>query len=417
MDITRRSFIKSLAWKSAIAAAGIMFPGVTFGAWKELDQSSGGIEWKKTPCRFCGTGCGLLVGVSGDRAVAVKGDPNCTVNKGLCCVKGYHSVQILYGKDRLTKALVRKNGKMVEVSMKEALDLVAKKMQETIKSHGKDAVSMYGSGQWSITDGYAASKLFKGCIGTNNVEANARLCMASAVTGFLTSFGLDEPMGCYDDFDHADVFITWGNNMAEMHPVLFSRMLANRQSKKHVKIIDFATRTTRSSQAADKSIIFEPQTDLAVANAIAYEIIRNKWVNWNFVNKNVSFHKGKTNIGYGTQDHFKFKDKAETVNFRQYKEFLKDYTPEKVQKISGVSAEDIKYMAALYGDPDKKVMSLWTMGMNQHTRGTWINNLVYNIHLLTGKISSPGNSPFSLTGQPSACGTVREVGTLTHKLP
>jgi nitrate reductase NapA len=417
MDITRRSFIKSLAWKSAIAAAGIMFPGVTFGAWKELDQSSGGIEWKKTPCRFCGTGCGLLVGVSGDRAVAVKGDPNCTVNKGLCCVKGYHSVQVLYGKDRLTKALVRKNGKMVEVSMKEALDLVATKMQETIKSHGKDAVSMYGSGQWSITDGYAASKLFKGCIGTNNVEANARLCMASAVTGFLTSFGLDEPMGCYDDFDHADVFITWGNNMAEMHPVLFSRMLANRQSKKHVKIIDFATRTTRSSQAADKSILFEPQTDLAVANAIAYEIIRNKWVNWNFVNKNVSFHKGKTNIGYGTQDHFKFKDKAETVDFKQYKEFLKEYTPEKVQKISGVSAEDIKYMAALYGDPDKKVMSLWTMGMNQHTRGTWINNLVYNIHLLTGKISSPGNSPFSLTGQPSACGTVREVGTLTHKLP
>ncbi len=417
MDISRRSFIKSLAWKSAIAAAGIMFPGVTFGAWKELDQSSGGIEWKKTPCRFCGTGCGLLVGVSEDRAVAVKGDPNCTVNKGLCCVKGYHSVQILYGKDRFTKALVKKNGKMVEVSMKEALDLVAKKMQETIKSHGKNAVCMYGSGQWSITDGYAASKLFKGCIGTNNVEANARVCMASAVTGFLTSFGLDEPMGCYDDFDHADVFITWGNNMAEMHPVLFSRMLANRQSKKHVKIIDFATRTTRSSQASDKSIIFNPQTDLAVANAICYEIIRNKWVNWNFVNKNVSFHKGKTNIGYGTQDHFKFKDKAETVNFRQYKEFLKDYTPEKVQKISGVSAEDIKYMAALYGDPDKKVMSLWCMGMNQHTRGTWINNLVYNIHLLTGKISSPGNSPFSLTGQPSACGTVREVGTLTHKLP
>jgi nitrate reductase NapA len=417
MNITRRSFIKSLALKSAVATAGTVFPGISFGAWKELDLSSGRIEWKKTPCRFCGTGCGLLVGVSGDRAVAVKGDPNCTVNKGLCCVKGYHSIQILYGKDRMTKALIRKNGKMVEVSLKKALDLVADKMKETIKSHGKDAVSIYGSGQWSIPDGYAASKLFKGCIGTNNVEANARLCMASAVTGFLTSFGLDEPMGCYDDIDHADVFITWGNNMAEMHPVLFSRMLANRKSKTHVKIIDFATRSTRTSQAADRSILFKPQTDLAVANAICYEIIRNKWVNKDFVKKHVSFHKGKTNIGYGTQDHFKFKDKAETVNFKQYKEFLKDYTPEKVEKISGVSAKDIKYMASLYGDPDKKVTSFWCMGMNQHTRGTWINNLVYNIHLLTGKISSPGNSPFSLTGQPSACGTVREVGTLTHKLP
>lgn len=417
MDITRRLFIKSLAVKSAVAAGATLFPGISFGAWKKTDVSSGTIVWKKAPCRFCGVGCGLLIGVSGDRAVAVKGDPNSSVNKGLCCVKGYHSVQVLYGEDRIKKALVRKNGKMVEVPIKEALDLVAKKLKETMASHGKDAVSIYGSGQWSISDGYVASKLFKGCIGTNNVEANARLCMASAVTGFLTSFGLDEPMGCYDDIDNADVFITWGNNMAEMHPVLFSRLLANRKSKKHVKIIDFATRTTRTSQAADQSILFRPQTDLAVANAICYEIIRNKWVNWEFVKKNVSFHKGKTNIGYGTEDHFKFKDKAETVDFEQYKQFLKDYTPEKAEKISGVSANDIKYLASLYGDPDKKVTSFWTMGMNQHTRGTWINNLVYNIHLLVGKISTPGNSPFSLTGQPSACGTVREVGTLTHKLP
>ena len=115
MEISRRQFIKSAAIQSAVTAAAVLFPGISFGAWKNLDPSSGGIAWEKTPCRFCGTGCGLLVGVSGDRAVAVKGDPNCTVNKGLCCVKGYHSVQILYGKDRITKALVRKNGKLVEV--------------------------------------------------------------------------------------------------------------------------------------------------------------------------------------------------------------------------------------------------------------------------------------------------------------
>ena len=103
MEISRRQFIKSAAVQSAVTAAAVLFPGISFGAWKNLDPSSGSIEWKKTPCRFCGTGCGLLVGVSGDRAVAVKGDPNCTVNKGLCCVKGYHSVQILYGKDRVTR--------------------------------------------------------------------------------------------------------------------------------------------------------------------------------------------------------------------------------------------------------------------------------------------------------------------------
>jgi nitrate reductase NapA len=417
MNLSRRAFIKALALNSAVATAAALFPGVAFGAWKSVAAPAGGIKWKKTPCRFCGTGCGLLVGVMGDRAVAVKGDPNCTVNKGLCCVKGYHSVQILYGEDRIQKAYVRKDGKMVETPLNEALDLVAQKMKSTIDEHGKDSVAMYGSGQWSITDGYVASKLFKGCIGTNNLEANARLCMASAVTGFMTSFGLDEPMGCYEDIDHADVFVTWGNNMIEMHPVLFSRMLANRKAKRHVRIIDFATRTTRTSLASDKSIIFRPQTDLAVANAICYELFKNNWVNWDFVNKHVSFHKGKTNIGYGTEDHFKFKDKAENMSLEAYKTFLEDYTPEKVEKVSGVSAMDIKYLASLYGDPGKKVTSFWCMGMNQHTRGTWINNLVYNIHLLTGKISTPGNSPFSLTGQPSACGTVREVGTLTHKLP
>ncbi|MCP4672380.1 MAG: molybdopterin-dependent oxidoreductase [Desulfobacula sp.] len=417
MTITRRHFIRSMALKSAAVAAATMFPGISFAGWKPTDLPAGSIQWNKTPCRFCGTGCGLLVGVSGERAVAVKGDPKCSVNKGLCCVKGYHSVQILYGKDRFKTAYVRKNGKMVATPIEKALDLVAAKMKESIKEKGKNAVAMYGSGQWSIPDGYAASKFFKGCIGTNNVEANARLCMASAVTGCLTTFGLDEPMGCYEDIDNADVFITWGNNMAEMHPVLFSRMLANRKSKTNVKIIDLTTRSTRSSQAADKSFIFNPQSDLALANAICYEIINNGWVNEDFVTKHVSFHKGKTNIGYGTQDHFKFKDKAETVDFEALKTFLKDYTPELAEKICGVPAKDIKYIAALYGDPKKKVTSFWTMGMNQHTRGTWINNLVYNIHLLTGKISTPGNSPFSLTGQPSACGTVREVGTLTHKLP
>lgn len=417
MKLNRRSFIKCAAASSAIATAAAIFPGISFAEWKKQEDASGMITWKKSPCRFCGTGCGVLVGVSGERAVAVKGDPNCSVNKGLCCIKGYHSVQALYGKDRLTKAKVRRNGEMVEVPIKEALDIIAAKMKDTMAKHGKDSVAMYGSGQWTIPDGYVASKLFKGCIGTNNLEANARLCMSSAVTGFMTSFGIDEPMGCYEDIDHANVFVTWGNNMAEMHPVLFSRMLANRKRRNNVEIIDFATRTTRTSQAADRSILFKPQTDLAVANAICYEIIHNNWVNWDFLNQHVSFHKGKTDIGYGTEDHFAFTDKEEPINFEEYKKFLEDYTPEKVEKISGVSARDIKYMASLYGDPTKKVTSFWCMGMNQHTRGTWIQNLVYNIHLLTGKISTPGNSPFSLTGQPSACGTVREVGTLTHALP
>ncbi len=414
--MNRRDALKKMVTAAAVTAATEMFPGVIFGA-TEKPGAIDGLTWKKAPCRFCGTGCGLLIGISNGRAAAVKGDPASPVNKGLCCVKGYHSVMALYGADRLKQALVRKNGKLVPVPMKEALDLVASKMRETIAASGKDAVGIYGSGQWTIPDGYVASKLFKGAIGTNNVEGNARLCMASAVTGFMTSFGLDEPMGCYEDIDYADVYILWGNNMAEMHPVLFSRMLERRQNAPGTLIIDLATRTTRTSMAADRSMLFKPQSDLAIANAIAYELIRNNWLHSSFLEKHVSFHAGKTNIGYGTEDKFAFTDEPRNISFADYKKALEDYTPEKVEQISGVPAREIRYLASLYGDPKKRVISFWCMGMNQHTRGTWINNLVYNLHLLTGKIATPGNSPFSLTGQPSACGTVREVGTLTNRLP
>jgi nitrate reductase (cytochrome) len=413
----RRTFMKQVAAGAAAAAAASLMPGVAFG--DDLARAVGqlGLTWKKTPCRFCGVGCGLLVGLEDGRAVAVRGDPESPVNRGLACVKGYHSVQALYGGDRLTRARVRRNGRLVEVPMAEALDLVARRLRETMAEHGKDSVAMYGSGQWTIPSGYVATKLFKGALGTNNIEANARLCMSSAVTGFMTSFGKDEPMGCYEDIDHADVFVLWGANMAEMHPVLFSRMLEQRQARPGVRIVDLATRTTRTSYASDRAFLFAPQTDLAIANAICHEIVARGRVNRTFVDRHVAFRKGKTGIGYGLRDDFRFTDDAEETTFDEYVRFLADYSPERVARISGMSAADIRWLASLYADPALKVMSLWCMGMNQHTRGTWINNLVYNIHLLTGKIATPGNSPFSLTGQPSACGTVREVGTLTHALP
>ncbi|HPM31330.1 MAG TPA: molybdopterin-dependent oxidoreductase [Chryseolinea sp.] len=412
---SRRSFIKRMAAASAMTAASALLPDITFAKSKETLQS-GELQWKKSPCRFCGVGCGLLIGLKDGKAVAVKGDPASSVNKGLCCVKGYHSVMALYGKDRLRKPLIKRNGKWVEVTMQEALDLVASKMKETIAKSGKDSVSIYGSGQWTIPDGYVATKFMRAGIGSNNIEANARLCMSSAATGLVTSFGMDEPMGCYEDINHADVFVLWGNNMAEMHPVLFSRLLDQRL-KRGCIIIDLSTRTTRTSLAADKTIQFKPQSDLAIANAICYELVKNDWVNHSFVEKHCALKKGKTDIGYGLEDNFQFTDEPTSIDWKEYENFLSDYTPIKTAEISGVSVKDIKYLASLYGNANKKIMSLWCMGPNQHTRGTWMNNLIYNIHLLTGKISTPGNSPFSLTGQPSACGTVREVGTLTHLLP
>lgn len=413
MDVTRRDFLKAAAAAAALAA--VSKGSGTGEAHAAVDKS--GIKWGKAPCRFCGTGCGVLVGVKDGRIVATKGDPAAPVNKGLNCIKGYFLSKILYGKDRLTKPLIRKGNRMVEASWDEAMDLIASKFRESISRHGPDSVAIFGSGQWTVFEGYAAAKLFKGGIGTNNIEPNARFCMASAVTGFMTTFNSDEPMGCYDDLDLGDTYFLWGANMAECHPVLFSRLIDNRLKNPKVKIIDLATRYTRTSQMADMYVRFNPQTDLALLNGIAHVIVKEKLYDEEFIKKHVVFKQGKTNIGYGLEDRFKFADEPRPMTFDEYKKFLEPYTPEYVSKLSGVPKEKIVELARLYADRSRKVNSLWTMGFNQHTRGTWVNNLVYNVHLLTGKICRPGENPMSLTGQPSACGTAREVGTFTHRLP
>ncbi|MDP3537426.1 MAG: nitrate reductase catalytic subunit NapA [Azonexus sp.] len=437
MNLNRRDFIKANAAAAAISAAGL--PGASAIAAPQKDE----IRWDKAPCRFCGTGCSVLVGTQDGRVVATQGDPDAPVNRGLNCIKGYFLSKIMYGADRLKTPMLRmkdgkfdKNGDFAPVSWKQAFDIMEEKVKATLKAKGPNGLAMFGSGQWTVWEGYAAAKLMKAGFRTNNLDPNARHCMASAVAGFMRTFGIDEPMGCYDDIEHADAFVLWGSNMAEMHPILWTRITDRKLSSKNVKVAVLSTFEHRSYELADIPMIFAPQTDLAILNYIANYIIQNGKVNQAFIDKNINFKKSATDIGYGLRPtHALEKDatsngypgadgkpkgdtgKSEAITFDEYKKFVAEYTAEKVSKLSGVSVKDLKSLAELYADPKIKVTSFWTMGFNQHTRGTWANNLVYNIHLLTGKISEPGNSPFSLTGQPSACGTAREVGTFSHRLP
>jgi nitrate reductase NapA len=393
-NIPRREFLKFSAKMAALTALGA---SGSFGSVAHaLEQDPSGLKWHKAPCRFCGTGCGVLVGVKKGRVVAVQGDRQAPVNKGLLCAKGYHAGAALYGKDRLTHPMIRKNGKLENVSWDEAIELIAKKV---IADPSK--FSIYGSGQWTLMEGYTAMKFLKGGLKSNEIDPNARLCMASAVVGMITTFGVDEPSGCYDDLDVCDTVICWGNNWAEMHPILFSRFIDRKQKGHKIKMIDMATRRTRTTEAADHYLEFQPQTDMMIANGIAHLLLKRETYDKEFVEKRVRFKA----------------DDDSMVSFESYRKFLDDYTPEKVSQASGVSVENIHMLADLFSDPNEKVVSLWCMGMNQHTRGTAINNLVYNIHLLAGKIGKPGSTPFSLTGQPAACGTCREVGTLSHALP
>jgi nitrate reductase NapA len=429
MSISRREFIKANAATAAATAAGISLPAFKSALAADKDN----IRWDKAPCRFCGTGCSVLVGTQEGRIVATQGDPDAPVNRGLNCIKGYFLSKIQYGKDRLTTPLLRmtdgqydKEGEFTPISWDQAFDIMAEKWKAALKDKGPTSIGMFGSGQWTVWEGYAASKLFKAGFRTNNLEPNARHCMASAVAGFIRTFGADEPMGCYDDLEHADAFVLWGSNMAEMHPILWSRLTDRRLTHDKCKVAVLSTFEHRCFDLADNGMVFKPQTDLAILNYIAHYIIKTGRVNEEFVANHVNIVKGNADIGYGLRPEDPREQKAKNagkaggsspIDFEEYKKFVDTYDADYVSELSGVPKKNLEELAELYADPDIKVVSYWTMGFNQHTRGTWANNLVYNIHLLTGKISEPGNGPFSLTGQPSACGTAREVGTFAHRLP
>jgi nitrate reductase NapA len=444
VKLTRRDFVKNNAAAAAAVAAGVTLPAIQVAHAATADGvDADGIRWDKVACRFCGTGCSVLVGTKGGKMVASQGDPDAPVNKGLNCIKGYFLPKILYGADRLTQPLLRKkggqfakDGKFEPVSWDEAFDVMAEKWKVALKKDMEknagqpvdkmiSSVGMFGSGQWTVWEGYAASKLMKAGFRSNNLDPNARHCMASAVVAFIRAFGIDEPMGCYDDLEHADAFVLWGANMAEMHPILWSRLTDTRLTRADSEVHVLSTYEHRCFELADNGMVFHPQSDLAIANYIANYIIQNKAYNEEFIGKHVNFTKTPTDIGYGLRPEHPLEKAAKNaakgalskISFEEYAASVAPYTVEKASEISGVPVKNLERLAKVYADPNKKVSSFWTMGMNQHTRGVWMNGLVYNIHLLMGKISEPGNSPFSLTGQPSACGTAREVGTFCHRLP
>lgn len=478
MQESRREFLKATAATAAASAVGMVLPSEVQAASK---QGEAGWRWDKAVCRFCGTGCGVMVATQNDKIIAVKGDPAAPVNKGLNCIKGYFLAKIMYGADRLTQPLLRvdangnfsKNGKFQPVSWQKAFDVMSDKFKETYAKNGPTSVGIFGSGQYTIHEGYAALKLMKAGFRSNNIDPNARHCMASAVAGFMQTFGIDEPAGCYDDIELTDTIVTWGANMAEMHPILWSRVSDRKLTNKDkVKVVNLSTYTTRTSDLADIEIIFRPNTDLAIWNYIAREIVYNhpESIDWKYVNDNCVFITSWVDTGYGMRDnpnHPKFKPSEKdtvakqlakqvsglegpalepfgystgdnmqmkhakqsadnwAISFEEFKRGLAPYTLDYVASVAkGNPDEDteqfkkkLKALADLYIEKGRKVVSFWTMGFNQHTRGTWVNSQSYMVHMLLGKQSKPGMGAFSLTGQPSACGTAREVGTFSHRLP
>ena len=220
MSLTRREFMKTSAAVAAATAVGMTVPNELLAV---AQQAESDWKWDKAVCRFCGTGCGIMVATKDDRIIAVKGDPAAPVNLGLNCIKGYFNAKIIYGADRLTEPLLRvnekgefdKNGKFKPVSWKKAFDEMARQFKKYYSQMGPSGVGVFGSGQYTIMEGYAMSKFMKAGLRSNNLDPNARLCMASAVAAFMQTFGIDEPAGNYDDMHYSDTVVLWGANMSE----------------------------------------------------------------------------------------------------------------------------------------------------------------------------------------------------------
>ncbi|EKQ70215.1 anaerobic dehydrogenase, typically selenocysteine-containing [Leptolyngbyaceae cyanobacterium JSC-12] len=357
----------------------------------------------KTLCPYCGVGCGLEVVSSAQPADAngqnsqrntawkVRGDRAHPSNQGMVCVKGATVAEAL-DKSRLLCPMWRErlDQPFQRITWDEALNHIVNQIRTVLNEQGADGICMYGSGQMQTEDYYVAQKLLKGCLGTNNFDSNSRLCMSSAVSGYVQSLGSDGPPCCYDDLEQTDCAFIIGANPAECHPIAYNRLQKHHKKNPAVKIIVVDPRCTQTAEDADLHLAIQPGTDVDLLNGIAYLLLQWGYLDRAFVENHTS-------------------------GFAEFSETIRHYSSEVVAQRCGISVHDLETAARWWGTSER-VLSLWSMGVNQSSQGTAKVRCIINLHLMTGQIGKLGSGPFSLTGQPNAMGG-REVGGLCNLLP
>ncbi|HEX6389795.1 MAG TPA: molybdopterin-dependent oxidoreductase, partial [Solirubrobacteraceae bacterium] len=344
----------------------------------------------RTGCPYCGTGCGLIAEVAGGRVTTVKGDPLHPVNHGATCRKPLRLPEALTAPDRATTPLWRDtpDARFRERTWRQTTGDLARRLRDVQERHGPDAIALYISGQLLTEDYYVASKLFKGFLGTNNVDSNSRLCMSSAVAGYTGALGSDGPPGAYADIDQADHILILGSNTAACHPIVWSRIRRRQAEGATLTVID--PRRTPTAEMADLHLQVRPGADLPLLSAILGVLDAEDLVNHTFMGRHTD----------GAQEALAA---------------ASEWTPARAQEATGVPAEQIVAAARAFGSA-RRAMTMWSMGANQSTVGTLKNRALINLCLATGNIGRPGTGPLSLTGQPNAMGG-RESGGLAHLLP
>jgi assimilatory nitrate reductase catalytic subunit len=345
----------------------------------------------RTTCPYCGVGCGVLATPDANGAASVSGDPDHPANLGRLCSKGSALGETVGLAGRLLHPMVRRDGGAMErVAWSDALDHVADRFGQIVERDGPGAVAFYLSGQLLTEDYYVANKLMKGFVGSANVDTNSRLCMASSVAGHRRAFGADTVPGCYEDLDQADLLVFTGSNAAWCHPVLYQRMLANKQQR-GARMVVIDPRRTDTVGDGDLFLGLKPGTDTALFCGLLVYLVDHGALDGDYIERHTS--------GF----------EATIARARSMAGSIAA-----TALATGLAESDVAEFFQLFRDTPR-VVTLYSQGVNQSAQGTDKVNAILNCHLATGRIGKPGASPFSLTGQPNAMGG-REVGGLSNQL-
>ena len=240
-------------------------------------------KWTKTTCGYCSVGCGMLVGTRGNKAVAVRGNPDHPVNRGKLCPKGLSEHHILDSPGRARQPLLRKAGVLTPVSWEEALDTMVARIRDIQERHGDETLGVIGTGQLLTEECYTLGKLVQLGFRTRNNDGNTTLCMASAVSGYKLSFGSDGPPGSYADMENADVILLIGANIADNHPILCQRVDRTSPGTKPRTLIVVDPRVTKTAMMADIHLAVKPRSDIALLNGIAHILIREDLIDRDYI--------------------------------------------------------------------------------------------------------------------------------------
>jgi ferredoxin-nitrate reductase len=340
-------------------------------------------RWVQSACVLCSNGCGVDIAVAGGRIVGVRGRSTGRVNHGRLGPKGLYGWQANNAQDRLTKPLLRRDGRLQEVDWETAMAAIVERSQTLLREEGPLSHGFYTSGQLFSEEYYTLAKIARAGLGTPHLDGNTRLCTATAEWALIESFGSDGDPGSYTDIDVCDTLFMIGHNVAETQTVLWMRMLDRLHGPDRPRLVVIDPRKTPTALEADVHLPIRSGTNVALLNAILHELVANDWIDHAFVSKH-------------------------TVGFDALKEIVAAYPPEAAAEICGVPADDIREAARIVGTA-KRLVSTVLQGVYQSNQATAAAVQVNNINLLRGMIGRPGCTVFQMNGQPTAENT-RETG-------